>query len=211
MLRPSRVHQNILRSSEIQQEMTSQLVYGRQISTSSDRQFNIISTNQSLIDHETKESSRDPTSASTTRKRHDSCWRHHCVKEWFRSTNVLKIGKSERAYRKQRWCNSGRKGLCVELWRCESDGITANNSIFSSPRAEMSPDTESLVPRAGESVHDEDNETRKRPRRTASADGELVRKGLKCNICSFLNTSMISAGEINLFAGFCKLLHKLIC
>ena len=42
----------------------------------------------------------------------------------------------------------------------------------------MSPDTESLVPRAIESVCDEANEIRRRPRRTAAVVGELLRKGM---------------------------------
>ena len=42
----------------------------------------------------------------------------------------------------------------------------------------MSPDTESLVPRASESVCDEESKTRRIPRRTTAVVKELLRKGM---------------------------------
>ena len=42
----------------------------------------------------------------------------------------------------------------------------------------MSPYTQSMVPRASASACDDENETRRRPRRTAAVVGELLRKGM---------------------------------
>ena len=175
----------------------SQLVYGRQISlTPSDRQFDIISTNQAL----TKRAKNQRRLLQQFTKR----WRNEYLLSLRETARVLHgperqvisvgdvvvlkndstsrmfwklarvkelIESTDGVIRAAKVCvlNSG-KGRVTELRRPIQHLVPLE--------LRLSTDTEGAVPRASEDDRDEENEIRQRPRRTAAVIGELVRKGM---------------------------------
>ena len=175
----------------------SQLVYGRQISlTPSDRQFDLMSTNQAL----TKRAKNQRRLLQQFAKR----WRNEyllSLRETARVLHgperqviaigdvvVLKNDSTSRMFWKLARVKElieSKDGVIRAAKICVVNSVKGRVTELRRPiqhlvplELSLSTDTEVAVPRAGEDEREEKNETRQRPRRTAAVIGELVRKGM---------------------------------